>query len=372
MLRAIAVDDEEKALDRFERVMKEETRVHIVGRFADAKKALEFAKRNPLDIAFLDIEMPAMNGLDLAEALSRENPSIEVVFITAFDQYALRAFRAHAIGYLLKPLDIDEIREQVDSLVRRLQLREEVEERGFLTVRCFGQFACYPGEGTADAIHWRTAKAEELFALLVQYQGRSIPKDTIIDALWPDVEPQKALNHFRVTCTYLRGALADKGFTNVLLRERDSYAVSTERLRCDLFQFVSTVGLIASQDPDMRLLEEASSLYSPPYLGDRFYGWAAQMRTWLDNEFRRIQRRLADQYVKRGEPGRACDALAKALQQDPTDEETVERLVSLRLLAGDTTSAVKVYQEYEKRLRAELGFSPSERLQRLIQAAYET
>ena len=98
MLRAIAVDDEERALDRFERVMKEETRVHVVGRFTDASEALEFARRNPLDIAFLDIEMPAMNGLDLAEALNRENPSIEVVFITAFDQYALRAFRAHAIG----------------------------------------------------------------------------------------------------------------------------------------------------------------------------------------------------------------------------------------------------------------------------------
>jgi DNA-binding LytR/AlgR family response regulator len=59
--------------------------------------------------------MPEMNGIELAERLMEIDPYIEVIFITAYNQYALDAFRAHAIGYLLKPLDANELKEQMDG-----------------------------------------------------------------------------------------------------------------------------------------------------------------------------------------------------------------------------------------------------------------
>jgi two-component SAPR family response regulator len=71
------------------------------------------------------------------------------------------------------------------------------------------------GNGNASAIRWKTAKAEELFALMIHYQGRVKAKDNLIETLWPEFEPEKSANLFRVTCTYLRSALAEKGFPDI-------------------------------------------------------------------------------------------------------------------------------------------------------------
>lgn len=363
MFRVIGVDDEKKALDRFERIMKEDARVSVIGTFTRAADAIEFVRRNPVEIAFLDIEMPGLSGLGLAERLAEVNPYIEVVFITAYDKYALKAFQAHAIGYLLKPLDIDEVREQIDNLARKLGYRREVISSGYLTVKCFGQYLCYADENAAEPIRWRTAKAEELFALLIHYQGKAISKEILIDALWPEAEPEKAANHFRVTCTYLRNTLTDKGFANLLLRDRDSYLLDTSRLRCDLLLFLSATGAAM---PALSVLEEASALYTGGYFENKPYEWAANTRVWLEDELKKAQYRIVGGYLISGDIKRACAALGKVLAHDPYDEEAVERLVSIKLQSGDSVSAIKIYREYEQRLLKEMALSPSEKLNELI------
>lgn len=364
MFRVIGVDDEKIALDRFERIMKDDMRVSVIGTFTHVADAIEFVRQNLVDIAFLDIKMPGLNGFELAESLTEENPHIEVVFITAYDQYALRAFQAHAIGYLLKPLDINEIREQIDNLDRKLSYRQETKGSGYLTVRCLGQFLCYTDENCAEPIHWRTAKAEELFALLINYQGKAISKAIIIETLWPEAEPEKAANNFRVTCTYLRNTFADKGITNILLRDRNCYMLNMARLRCDLFLFLSAVGLISLLE--LSALEEASALYAGEYLKNMSYEWAVNTRVWLENEYKKIQYRIANEYQISGENKKACTALKKVLEHDPYEEEAVERLVSLNLQSGDSVSAIKIYREYEQRLLKEIGLSPSNKLRKLI------
>lgn len=104
MFQVIAVDDEQNALNRFERLISQDSRLKLLSTFTKPTEAAEFVKNNQVDIAFLDIEMPGMTGLELAEVLQDYNPYIEIVFVTAYNQYALEAFRAHATGYLLKPL----------------------------------------------------------------------------------------------------------------------------------------------------------------------------------------------------------------------------------------------------------------------------
>jgi two-component SAPR family response regulator len=73
------------------------------------------------------------------------------------------------------------------------------------------------------------------FCPLIYYQGRVKPKETLIDILWPELEPEKSANLFRVTCTYLRTALAERGFPDLLIRELDGYKINTDLINCDLF-----------------------------------------------------------------------------------------------------------------------------------------
>src|SRR5262245_36528689 len=96
-LRVYLVDDEPLALKRLSRLLRQTGRVEIAGSTTSPSEALEFLSRNSVDAVFLDIQMPEMNGFEL---LSRLNCEPLVVFTTAFDEYALDAFRVNSIDYL--------------------------------------------------------------------------------------------------------------------------------------------------------------------------------------------------------------------------------------------------------------------------------
>jgi two-component system LytT family response regulator len=114
VLRAYLVDDEPLALKRLARQLASCEGVVVCGSATDPIVALEFLLRDEVDVVFLDIQMPEMNGFEL---LSRLNPPPMVVFTTAYDQYALRAFQVNAIDYLLKPVD----RLQLDRALQKLR-----------------------------------------------------------------------------------------------------------------------------------------------------------------------------------------------------------------------------------------------------------
>ncbi len=369
MLRVIAVDDERKALDRFERVMKEDQRIRVVGKFTEIEAALEFVKKEAVDIAFLDIEMPSMSGLELAERLIGENQSLEVIFVTAYDQYALKAFQVHAIGYVLKPLDIESVKEQIDNVLRKSMRGKNNAGAGAPAIKCFGRFICCPPGDGGDSLRWRTSKAEELFALLVHYQGKPMPREILIDTLWPEADPESAANNFRVTCTYLRNTFAEIGLKEVLLRDRDNYMLELGKFRCDSLDFIRIVEGDGASGADCAGYEEASRLYAGAYFENKPYEWALALRAWFENEFEKLQNRLADKYIEEGNLQAACEAVARILELNPLAEEAVHRLMALRLEAGDTASGIKVYQDYGERLRKEMGILPSEGLRRLVEKA---
>ena len=364
MFNAIIVDDEIAALKRFERVASSSPMISIEGVFLYAKDAMAFVREHPVDVAFLDIEMPEMSGLELAERLTEIDPYIKVIFITAYNQYALDAFRAHAIGYLLKPLDNDELTEQIDLLSRRFVPRPAENPKRRLNVICLGRFSVSTTEENTSALRWKTAKAEELFALLIHYQGRVKSKDSIIDTLWPELEPKKSANLFRVTCTYLRAALAEMGFFSLLIRELDGYKINTDFINCDLFNFRLAAHSISSQG--IEKLDKASALYSGVYLEDKSYDWASGIRTQLESDFKKIQYYLADEYFNGGLNEKACRALERVLQYDPCEEKAVTRFMRIKFQTGDTTSAIKAYRKYENTLKEELGVLPPKELQELF------
>ncbi|MEW6733969.1 MAG: LytTR family DNA-binding domain-containing protein [Acidobacteriota bacterium] len=115
-LRAYLVDDEPLALKRLTRLLTATGRVEIVGSTSDPEVALESLTRIQVELLFLDIEMPAMNGFELLAQLPLQPL---VVFTTAYDQYALQAFEVNSIDYLLKPVEMQQL-ERVLAKFERL------------------------------------------------------------------------------------------------------------------------------------------------------------------------------------------------------------------------------------------------------------
>lgn len=115
MRRAYIVDDEQLAIDRLTRLLDQTGRVRVVGSTIDPEAALERLPGLEVDLLFLDIQMPELNGFQLLDRLDRELP---VIFTTAFDQYALDAFAANSVDYLLKPVEAARLTRALDKLER--------------------------------------------------------------------------------------------------------------------------------------------------------------------------------------------------------------------------------------------------------------
>jgi two-component system, LytTR family, response regulator len=114
-LRVYLVDDELLAVERLSRLLEDVDGIEIVGSTTDPVAAVGYLSREPVDAIFLDIQMPGMNGFELLSRLS-EQPL--VIFTTAYDQYALKAFEVNSIDFLLKPIDPEQLRRALRKLGR--------------------------------------------------------------------------------------------------------------------------------------------------------------------------------------------------------------------------------------------------------------
>lgn len=144
-IRAVIVDDEPLARRRIRNLLAESEDVEVIAECANGMEAIQAIEESPPDLLFLDIQMPELDGFDVLQAIGVGRVSV-VIFVTAYDQFALRAFEAHALDYLLKPFDDERFeaalqrararirQQQGGDLDRRLRaLLEEVRgDRGYL------------------------------------------------------------------------------------------------------------------------------------------------------------------------------------------------------------------------------------------------
>ncbi len=125
-LRALIVDDEPLARERVRQLLAGEPDVEVVGEARNGVEALAAIRGTAPDVVFLDIQMPEMDGFEVLAELDPARIPV-LVFVTAYDQYALRAFAFHAIDYLLKPFDGKRLREALGRARERLALRDTAE-----------------------------------------------------------------------------------------------------------------------------------------------------------------------------------------------------------------------------------------------------
>jgi two-component system, LytTR family, response regulator len=114
-MNAVLVDDELLALKRLERLLANEDRIDVEAAFSDPEEAFNYLCENTPDVLFLDIQMPGMTGFELLARL--ENQPL-VVFTTAYDEYALKAFEVNSIDYLMKPIESGQLERAVSKIER--------------------------------------------------------------------------------------------------------------------------------------------------------------------------------------------------------------------------------------------------------------
>ena len=284
MIRIAAVDDEMHGLERFERMVSEVKEIELCGLFKTGNQLLAYIKEHPLDAVFLDIEMPGINGLQLSEQILDLNENIDIVFLTAFDQYAVEAFEVQAIDYILKPLT----EERLGKTVKRLLKNKGTGDRSRKPfIQCFGGFEVFL-DGKAMA--WKNSKAKEILAFLVHKEGVPVNWEKISDAVWPDYNSEKAQTNFHATTYLLRKRLAEAGLSQILESGRGNYRIVKDQISCDLYQLEEMVSSDQfNRKEDVRLLEQ---LEKRGYMEESGYAWAYAKAAELDEICKRIIKNL--------------------------------------------------------------------------------
>jgi two-component system LytT family response regulator len=123
-IRALIVDDEPLARDRLRQLLDEQPEIELIGECADGREAVDAIRKQSPDLIFLDIQMPELNGFEVLEAINVE-PMPVIVFVTAHDKFALRAFEVHAVDYLLKPFDHERFESALRRALQQVKYRQD-------------------------------------------------------------------------------------------------------------------------------------------------------------------------------------------------------------------------------------------------------
>jgi two-component system LytT family response regulator len=178
-MRILACDDERIPLELLTEAIREaRPEAELIG-FSDPAELLAFAEHSRADVAFLDIQMYGITGLELAKRLKDIMPDINIVFVTGYSQYAGEAFHLRASGYVMKPTTKEMIEEELEHL--RNPVAEKHTTR--LQVQCFGNFEVY-SEGIP--LHFEFSRSKELFAYLVDRRGAAVNTGELCSVLWDD------------------------------------------------------------------------------------------------------------------------------------------------------------------------------------------
>ena len=229
-MKAIAVDDEIYMLETLQEAVSASSDIEQVEAFTSCSAALAYAGENPVDIAFLDINMRGIGGLGLAEKLMELQPRCRIVFCTGYEEYAVSAFQLHASGYLIKPITEEAVQKEIDH-IKGIRFTEKL-----LTIQCFGNFEVfYNGE----VLPFRRKKAKELLAVLVDRKGAGMTAKQICAILFPeDTDDTKNAAYLRQLVLDLKNTLKVIYAEEVLKHDTPYYRVDINLIKCDYLSFL--------------------------------------------------------------------------------------------------------------------------------------
>lgn len=354
-MKVILVDDEPMALDVLEHMLTTYDYIDVVGRYTRPSDALESIKKVEPDLIFLDIEMGDMNGLELAEIFMGKLENVEIVFVTAYSQYAVDAFEVNAIDYLLKPIQekrllkaIERVKENSENNIIEDDKRDILDNQ--LKVYSFNGFQVLDNMG--NPFSWRTQKSKELFAYLWQRKEKEAPKVLII---------------LHTTIYQLRKNLKQLGYQNGIIYENESYKLNIP-IESDLEEFKRIIDLKIHSDEDiMKILK----IYKGDFL-EEGYHWAMGVQ----EVYRRIVLKVLEEYVGYRLENEKTSVLLKicldrAYELDSFNEKIVEMMIHYYGKEKNRSGLEDFFNNYGYRLWEEMGLKPLESTRRIYKEYME-
>ncbi|MFC5699816.1 response regulator [Cohnella faecalis] len=369
-MNAILLDDEPLALRSLAFQLNRFEDMNILGTFSFPADAIVAAEKLRPDVAFIDIDMPDMNGIQVAEKLQDIDDSMVIVFVTAYEEYAVKAFELNALDYVLKPVQPSRLERTVQRLLEDNRLHKESRavkedtkaER--VIVHCAGSMNVIGRDG--EPLPWRTAKSRELFAYLVFKRGQPVRKETLLELLWPDTDEKKGFTQMYTTIYRLRKTFDAAGLSIRLLNSGDGYWLRIEDLAVDLLEWEEAIAQLPALSAESADAYQWQLDYYPgDYLDEHDYVWSEGERQRLRSLCYRQAVQLGRFWTSQGFGKKAADTYERLQRQFPFAEEIYEALIELYANEGHYSLAQRQYELLSDMMRSEYDSEPSEEAKKI-------
>ncbi|GEM03091.1 hypothetical protein HMI01_00790 [Halolactibacillus miurensis] len=331
-MKVCIFDDETMAIDFLTHQLKKLANIHIL--FTSTTPYLDdhTDTLKQIDVVFLDIEMPEVDGLSLAEQLNEQYPHIHIVFVSAHKSYAIEAFELSALDYLLKPVQLNRLKKTIKRIEQQLPPNNTIlSENRQLLIQVLGSLEFIMDDASITAtIQWRTSKSKEVFLFLLHHAGDVLSKSKMVETLWPDVDPDKGFANLYVNIYNVRKSLKPFSHFITIANIDQGYAVKLNHAKVDkhlwcAFFNKSTVLTDATQSEYQRHLD----MYKGVYLAELDYIWAEAERFEIDEIWLHHAKLFADFHFKKNDIKQASRWYTTIIKHRPDDEQVAFQLMKL-------------------------------------------
>ncbi|WP_282940129.1 response regulator [Paenibacillus sp. RC67] len=367
-MRVILIDDEENALDVLEILLREIGSVTIAGRYTNPIQALDALDQFQPDAVFLDIQMPGMLGLEAARRIKAIAPHTQIVFTTAYSEYAVEAFEIQSTDYLLKPFTKERLRNTVSRFMKLLPHKssEEAAQGAGTYIQCFGGFQIQTANGL---LSWKTNKEKELCAFLIQHADVQVDAATMINSIWPESELDKARTYLYTCISYLRKSFQASNINLKVNKAGRGYAIDMEGTRSDVAEFLAIAEQASSEQAlSEKQYEQLTILHKGEYFQGCDFHWSMWRGEELKNKYLQTLRIACGHFAKIGNILLAVDSLRRVLVASPDSEKDGRDLIRLYLQADKRNEALKIFRQLDHAVRVNLGVELEEETVRLYKS----
>ena len=267
-MNILAVDDEYYSLELLKSTLNEVACDATLYLCRSASNALSVANTETIDVAFLDIHMPEMNGIQLAHELKRIHPRVNIIFATGFSEYMKEGLDLRMSGYIFKPVTAEAVRAELENLRHPIEWDNQKRVR----IQTFGNFEVFID---GQPLKFERKQAKEILAYLVDKRGTSTSYTELAGILWEDGEYDRVRQkNLQVYVASLVKTLQGVGIRDLIMKSRQGILVNTRIVDCDYYRFL---------EGDVRAVNSFTGQYMSAY------SWAEFTVGYLEHQTRNLR-----------------------------------------------------------------------------------
>lgn len=362
-MKVLLVDDEFLALEYMEKLLNKIEGVTVAGKFINPLEAFEAVKIEKPDALFLDVEMPGMNGVELARRIKEVLPKVHIVFVTAFSDYAVKAFDLNAIDYLVKPVRLARLEQSLQRIPSVTEPPIETVQRGtkIRTAQSLSFVKVEGGREIESMVKWRTSKVRSIFAFMLQQHGKPVRKEILTSQFWPDLSDEKAYIQLYSAIYQIRKTLSSIDFDISITTSENSYQLTLNGVALDIDDWEMELKQLPPLDSTTLVLhQKAADSYNGDYLSEENYSWAELERERLNILLHQHITPLAKFLSDHAQIPEAISLYLRLQAANPYIEDSYLQLMRLYQQLKDYYAIEQQYTQLKQMLLNEFGIEPDE------------